>query len=420
MSPVQLPKALRGPSDPEERLLAVMTIVNMVGTGLYMATAALYLTRSAGLSPSQVGLGLTLAGVLGLGAGVVIGDQADRRGAREVVIASMLLEAVATCGLIAVDGVISLALIGGVAAIGGAGSSSGRGALIGLIAGQEGGAHLRSYLRAVTNLGVAIGTLGAAVVLALDTRGAYVALLLVDALTFVAAAALVARLPRRPPTRTVKAEPDERRWLALRDAPYLALTVAASVITLQYYVLEVAVPLWITLHTSAPRWLAAILFLMAALLVAALQVPATRSIDGPRAAARLLVWAGPLFLLAWTLIAEASGRPAGVAVALLVVAILFHSLAEVWQAAATFELSFALARPEAQGQYQGVFGLSMGICEAFAPVLLVALCITWGRPGWIVLGVVVTAAGLVCARIERWGSARVSDRAVGGAPTAHG
>jgi MFS family permease len=398
---------LRGPSDHEQRLLAIMTLVNMAGSGLYFAAGTLYLTRSAGMSPGEVGLGLTLGGLCGLVGGVVIGDQADRRGAREVVIVAMLVEAAAACLLIAVHSVVALALVAGVAAIGGAGSGSGRGALIGVVANEGEGAKLRSYLRAVTNVGLAIGTLGAALVLALDSRPAYVAMLVGDALSFVVAAAVVARLPRRAATRVAAgATPDDKRWLALRDRPYLALTLSAAVASLQYEVPIVVLPLWVTLHTHAPRWSAAVLFLIAALLVAALQVPATRSIDGPRSAARMVLRSGPVFLVAWSLIALSSGATVGVAVALLVAAIAIHSLAEVWQAGGMFELSFALARPEAQGQYQGVFGLSMGITEAVGPALLIGLCITWGRPGWLVLGAIVTLAGFVCARIERWSAAR--------------
>jgi hypothetical protein len=252
-------------------------------------------------------------------------------------------------------------------------------------------------------------------VLAIDTRPAYVAMLTADAATFIVAAVIVARLPRRAPTRVAnEATRNDRRWLALGDRPYLALTLAAAIASLQYEVPIVVLPLWVTLHTDAPRWSAALLFLIAALLVAALQVPATRSIDGPRSAARLVVRSGPVFLVAWALIALSSGASANGALALLIVAVAIHSLAEVWQAGGMFELSFAMARAEAQGQYQGVFGLSMGICEAIGPALLIALCITWGEPGWLVLGAIVTLAGLVCRQIERWSA---TQRELAGEPT---
>jgi hypothetical protein len=47
-----------------------------------MTGSAVFVTRSVGLSAAQVGLGLTIAGAVGLGAGVPAGRAADRRGAR--------------------------------------------------------------------------------------------------------------------------------------------------------------------------------------------------------------------------------------------------------------------------------------------------------------------------------------------------
>jgi MFS family permease len=394
---------LRGLDDPEQRLLASATVVNTIGMGMFLSAGTIFLIRSAGLSPSEVGLGLTLGATAGFGAGILLGDQADRRGAREVVIGCLLLEAVASCLLLLVSGLWSLVAVTAVAAIGRAGSASARGALIGILAAEGEGAQLRTYLRAITNVGLAIGTIGAAVVLAVDTRASYVALILTDTITFVLAAGVMSRLPRYPPSWNSddEAAAPGRRWIVLRDRTYLLLTATTAVASLQYYVLTVALPVWVTLHTNAPRWVAALLFFLAALVVAAIQVPATRSLDGPRSAGRMVARSGPLFLVAWVLFAEASGPPAGVAVALLLVAVLVHCLGEVWQAAGTFELSFALARPEAQGQYQGAFGLGHGLAEALAPFIIIALCVTWGKPGWIVLALIVAAAGVACAFVER-------------------
>lgn len=399
---------LRSPQDPRQRLMALSTLVNTVGMGLFLSVGTIFLIRSAGLSPAAAGAGLTVGSLIGFGAGVFIGDRADRRGSREVVIACMLVEAVASVGLLLVHDVWTLILVATVAAIGRAGSGSARGAMIGVLAEQGKGAALRTYLRAVTNAGLAVGMLGAAVVLAVDSRPAYIILVLTDTATFLIAAAVLARLPHLPPTRNADSPAHEHRWLALRDRHYLGLTAASSVASLQSWVLVQALPVWIVLRTAAPRSMAALVLVVAAITVAISQIPATRSIDGPRTAARLLARSGPLFLVAWVLMSAASGPSAWVAVALLVVAVLVHSLAEVWQAAGTFELSFALARPEAQGQYQGVIGLGHGFVEAVAPVIVITLCIDGGKIGWVALALIVTVAGFLCALIERhWARMRV-------------
>lgn len=387
------------PSDRNERVLAGATFVNAAGGGLYMSVGAIYLVRSAGLTPAQVGLGLTIAGIVGLSAGVVIGDQADRRGAREIVIASMLVEALATAGLIFVHDTVTLATAAGVAALGKGGSSSGRGAMIGLLAASGGGGRLRAYLRSITNLAIAIGSIGGGAALAIDTRTGYVAVILGDVVTFLLAAALYLRLPRLAATRVRNA--GERRWVALRDRPFLAFTALSSITHLQYGVMVLVLPLWITLHTQAPRWSAALLFLLAAVGVSALQVPAARGLAGAASAARMVRRSGLVFVAAWAVIALSARPPAFAAFLLLLVGVTIHTLGEVWQAAATFELSYDMARPEAQGQYQGVFGLAMGLSDSFGPVILVGLCLTWGAPGWIALGLLVAAASALVAPVER-------------------
>jgi hypothetical protein len=380
--------------------------------GMFLSAGTIFLIRSAGLSPTAVGIGLTVGSLAGFAAGIVIGDQADRRGARSVVIASMLVEAVASASLLLVYSLWSLMVVVTFAAVGRAGSGSARGAMIGVLAEEGQGARLRTYLRAVTNVGLAIGTVGAAVILAIDTRPAYVVLILTDTVTFLLAAAILALLPHLSATRHANDQESgtkEPRWLALRDRYYLGLTVASAAASLQYWVLVQALPVWIVLRTTTPRWMAAMVLFLASVVVAAIQVPATRSIDGPRSAGRLIARSGPLFLVAWILMAGAAGPAVWIATTLLLVGVLVHSLAEVWQAGGAFELSFALARPEAQGQYQGVMGLGHGFVEAIAPVIVITMCINGGKLGWVGLGVIVTVAGFACALIERrWARSRVA------------
>lgn len=69
---------------------------------------------------------------------------------------------------------------------------------------------------------------------------------------------------------------------------------------------------------------------------------------------------------------------------------------------AGFEVSFALAPQHATGQYLGVFGLGAGLAEAVGPALLISLCITWGRPGWYVVGAMFLLAGLAAPVTVSW------------------
>lgn len=384
----------RGP----RRTLAVAFFVNMVGAGLYMTGAALFFTRSVGLSVTQVGIGMGTASLIGLLAGIPAGRLADLRGARETYLVTLAAQAVGMAALLFVRGfwpfvavtcVVQLANTAGVAA---------RGPLIRGFAGRHSTAF-RSYLRAVGNLAGSCGALAAGVVVQLDTRAAYAALVLGNALTFLACAAVISRLPHLAP---VPGPPTSGRWTALKDRPFLTVTVLDGVMSIQGQVLVFALPLWIVGHSDAPRWLVGVSAVLNTLMVVALQVRAGRGVDSSAAAIRAVRRSGPAFLLGMAVIAVTGDLPALPATVLILVGVAVHTIGELWHEAASLELSFALAPEHAQGQYSGLFGMGHGLANSLAPSLLGLFCITWGAPGWLAMGGVFAAVALVMPCAVRW------------------
>ena len=382
------------------RALAASVLVNALGNGLSLTGGVLFLIRVAGLSAGQVGLGLTIAGIAGLAGGVLLGERADRLGARRVLLATLLLEA-AGVGLLAATRSFPVFLVAALlAAMGHQGGRSSRGALVALIAGPEGRGRLLAQLRALTNIGISVGAVIAGLAVAIDTTAAYTAIVLGDAATFLLAAAIVLRVPAPPPTRAERTS--EPQWPALADGPYLAVAAVNAVLGLNYRVLTVGIPLWLGLRSDAPTWLVAPLMLLNTLLIVALQVRTARDVTTPSGGALALRRAGVAFLAAWTLIGLAGGGGVVLAVGLLVLGVVVHTFGELWQAAASFELSFALARADAQGQYQGVFGVGQGIADAVAPVLLTAVCVAGGVAGWTGFGAAVAAVAALAPVTVAW------------------
>ena len=88
------PNSMRTTLLPEpgpRRVYAIATLVNTFGFGLVVTSLVLYLTRVVHLGSLQVGLGLTISGLIGLVAGVPVGALADRHGPRMVVRVTLLL-----------------------------------------------------------------------------------------------------------------------------------------------------------------------------------------------------------------------------------------------------------------------------------------------------------------------------------------
>ncbi|MFJ9679001.1 MFS transporter [Streptomyces sp. NPDC101194] len=384
------------PDSAPQRVIAVSNFVYTVGSGLYLTAGVLYFTEAARLPAGQVGLGLGIAGFVSLAVGIIVGHLADRCGARGVYATTLVVQASATAGFVLADSFWPFVLV--VCAATGA-KAAGLAARSPLIRHYGGGRpqEFRAYLRAVTNVGISLGALAAGWVVQVGTLTAYQLLVVGNAFAFVAAAAVLFLLPPVKPVATV----DGPRWVALRDRPYLLITAIDGIMAIQFKVLTVAIPLWLVTATTAPRWLISGTMLTSTLIVIAFQVRASRSIDSPAAGAVAYRRAGAAFLVSCALISLTAGIPAWAAATLLMTAMVIHTIGELWHSAAGFEVSFALAPTHATGQYLGVFGLGAGLAEALGPGLLIALCITWGRPGWYVVGALFALTGLVAPLVVR-------------------
>lgn len=115
---------------------------------------------------------------------------------------------------------------------------------------------------------------------------------------------------------------------------------------------------------------------------------------------------GVTVLLGMVLVSTTDGPPWWAAMVLVALAVVVHSVGEIWQAAAAYELSYTLAAPHAQGQYSGIFGMSTGLSSAAGPPLLAVVCTRWGAQGWLIVGLVFVAVGLVFPRVIQWAGPR--------------
>ena len=83
---------------------------------------------------------------------------------------------------------------------------------------------------------------------------------------------------------------------------------------------------------------------------------------------------------------SAAGSSAWVAGVVLLVAACLQVFGEMLQASGAWEIGFDLAPPDRQGQYQGFFGTGASVARMLGPLLLTTLIVTWGTPGWLLLG----------------------------------
>jgi hypothetical protein len=385
------------------RILAVATLVNTLGNGLFFTASALFLTRSVGLSVRQVGVGLTIAGLVGLLANVPAGRIAEIAGPRGVLAITTVLAALFMAGYAFVHSFAAFLVIACGELVATNASSAVRNGLIATAVDTEDRVRTRAYLRSITNLGIGLGSALAGIALHYDTRFAYLTLIYADALSFAATALLVLRLPRVP--RLPRVVGDGPRLVAVRDRPYLSIVALNSLLCIHNGLLEIAVPLWIVRHTSAPRVMVAAIFVLNTAMCVLFSVRASRGIEDISSSGRALRRSGALFLVSCVVYGLAGGRSAGVAIVLLVVAELAHVAGELLQAPGSWGYGYGLAPDDLQGQYQGLFTMSYSISSMLAPVIVTTVVISGGLLGWLAIGLMFLVVGTVMGPVGRWAAA---------------
>ena len=393
------------------RLLAGATLINTFGNGVSMASVALFLTRSVGLSVRETGLALTVTALVCLVSSAPMGYVADRRGPRGVLLAGLLVLCAGSVALVTVQNFWTYLLVGVPMAVGDAAQRAAKGAVIAGAVPADRRVRTRAYLRSVTNAGIAAGAAVAGVGLAVDTRQAYLTLIAIDAVTYAGAALVLRRLAPVPAAPKRQEGP---RLVALRDRPFLAFVVLDGLMATHFGLFEVALPLWIAHRTDAPRWLIAVLFGINTTAVVLFQVRAARGTEELHGAARASRRAGLALFAACGLFALSGGASMPVTVALLVLGSMVHVAAELWHSAAGWGISFGLAQPDAHGQYQGAYAMGMQLGQMLAPFVVTTLAVGWGAPGWLLLGAAFAVVGSLVPPVVAW--ARASAAAHGPTP----
>ncbi|MFD7258602.1 MFS transporter [Streptomyces sp. NPDC059874] len=383
---------LRIPPPPgAPRRLAAAQLSNSVGDGAYYVCSALYFTRVVGLSPAQIGLGLTVAWAVGSVAGVPLGALADRRGPRGTSAVLAVATAASVFSFLFIRSFWAFLPAVVVYATAQCGLAAARQALLAGLVAPERRTGVLAHLQSMLNGGLALGAALGGLALGADTERAYLAVFVLDAVSFLACAAVLLRLPAVAPVPGRAA--GEPRLAVLRDRPYALVTVLNAVLLLRMPLLSLAVPLWIVQRTHAPGWLVSALFVLNTVGVMLFQVRVARPVTGLDSARRAVRVSG-LVMAASCVVFSLSALPGagGPAAALLVVGAVLQVDAEMRQSAGCWQIGFSLAPADRIGQYQGFFGTGVPVARTLGPLVLTSLLLVWGIPGWLLLGALLLGA----------------------------
>jgi MFS family permease len=415
--------AVRG----RERQLAPVVLINAVGNGLFFAISALYFTRLVGVSASELGLGLTIGGICAAVVSVPVGRLAQRWGPRPVTITIWVLESAGLVGYTQVHSFGTFLPLVGVVVMLDRSAGAGYRVLLSQALVGENRAQARSHLRAIANVGMGAGATLAGVVLGVGNRAAFTSAIVADAATFLIAAILLHRLVLPTPATPEQGgngEPGSKavRSLVWRDGPFLAITFLSMVLTLQFGLLEVGLPLWVAGHTAAPHPTVAVALVINTAMVALLQVRLSKGTNDLRRAARLTGRAGLLLAVGCGVFALASGIAAWAAVIVVLIAAVLQTFAEMYFSVGTMSLSYDLVPENDSGAYHGVFQAGYIGGLLLAPIIITNTALRFGAAGWGALAALFAVSGLLVIPAGRWAltarqaRSREADPAVASAP----
>jgi MFS family permease len=381
------------------RLLAFSNLAKTMAHGIIMTISVLYFTRLVGIAPEQVGLALTVGAGVGALSSVPAGRLADVRGPRLVTIALLLLLGVATCGYALVNSFAGLMLATAAVLAVESGANAARGALLAALLPAGERVRAWAYMRSMANIGVSVGAVVGGVALLMDSRVGYAAMMLVAGGLFVTSGLAFLSVPSVP---AVPAATDGPKWMVLRDLPYASVSLVNTLLVMSDAILIVAVPVWISQHTTAPPVFFTILLLVNTATVILFQVRASRGAEEVDGGVRAWRRAGLALALCCVVFALAKGQPVWLACGILLIATLAHVLGEMLHSAGAWSLSYGLAHDGAQGQYQGLFETSTQLGSMVAPLAITGALAALGQLGWVVFAGLFLAAAAVALPLTRW------------------
>lgn len=354
----------------EHRRFVAAIVTDTVGSGLFMPIALLYFLAMSDLSLVRIGSALSVSALLTMPAVLVIGTLVDRIGARRVMLAGNLLQAAGMAAYLWSDTFWPVALWTVVLNVGRQAFWGAFGNVVTAIT-RPGERELWfGFLQAMRNVGFAVGGVLAGVALQIGTDLAYQTVVVVNAISFVAAFWMLLAVPDHRPVVAEDA-PLEGWGVVLRDRAYLRLVVAQVLFVVAMMVLNFALPVYVVETLHLPGWLVGAIFTLNTVMVGLGQGLFVRWMTGHQRA-RMMALSQVLFVAGYLLFVVAGLLPVWLAVLVMLAGAAIYSSGEL-AGGPVFSAVAAEAAPDhLRGRYLGLVQLSWGLGGSIAP-----LAFTW-------------------------------------------
>lgn len=371
-------------------------LIDSLGSGMFLPFTVVYFLRTTALSLTTVGLSLSVAAAVALPTSPLVGPAIDRLGPKRAVLTSSLLQAAGFVGYLWVSSVWQLIVFALLINVGQNIYWTASGAVVAIAADTGQRPRWFGMVRALRNIGFGLGALLAAIAVSIGSETGFRALVVVNAVSFAASAALISGWrPTTGPTSEQEGtraatggtdlEPVGYRSV-LNDRPFLTLILANVVFVLCTLVMTVALTVYVVDFLHQPSWLAGVLFTINTALVALTQTTITRLTErrGPVGLLQLaaVLW-GLSFLIMWAVSAMS-----GIAVIIVLLAdIVCYTAAEIVYSPTMSDMVARFAPASLRGRYFAVHQLSWSVPGTIAPAAFTWLLARGAGWLWIALAV---------------------------------
>ncbi|MFD9499872.1 MFS transporter [Streptomyces sp. NPDC060035] len=389
---MSIPDCTVRPSKARHGRFVAAIVIDSIGTGVFIPVSMLYFLATTPLTLVQVGAALTTAGLLALPAGPLVGGLVDRYGAKSVLQAANLAQALGFAGYLLVDQTWQIAICAWLNSAGRAVSFSCYGVTVTALAAPGQRERWFGLLGSVRNLGYALGGLLCAVAVSFGTHGVYASIVVVNALSYVTAFVLLRAAPN---IRPEAGQDGAGGWgRVLRDRRYLSLVAHQLCFAISLFALNIAIPVYAVDVLGLPGWTAGAVFVLNTLMVGFGQGIVIGWLSG-RIRSRVLVAGHACFAAGYLLFLAADRVALALAVGVVLLGAGSYTLGEILGGPITSTVAAESAPEALRGRYLALNQLAVTVAGAVAPAGLSGLLSLGAAAIWLTLaGVSVLGATL--------------------------
>lgn len=400
---------------PHRRFVTAIGI-DAVGSGVFMPVSILYFLMTTDLSLVQVGGVLSLASLLALPAGPLLGGVVDRIGAKHVLLAGNALQALGFAAYLVTDSFVGLTFWTVVVTIGRTAFWGSYGNIVAAISRPGERETWFGFLGALRNVGFAVGGLVSGAAITVGTQEAYAAVVVANAASYVVALVLLLAVPA--PARTGHRAAAGSWSTVLRDRPYWLLWTVQLGYCLAMMVLNVAIPVYATTVLDLPGWVTGAVFTLNTVMVGLGQGLVVRAMTGARRW-RVLVLTNVAFAASFVVLLGAGRTGVVLGVVVVLVGTVVYTAGELLGGPVLGALSAEAAPEHLRGRYLSLIQLAWNLASTVAPVTFAWLLDRGAAPLWLVLAVVsllAAALAVPLGRILPTAAERVTNRSADALP----